>query len=210
MDILQKDLHQLEKWQEEWEMSFNPAKCSVMKLSTKKEAPDRSYNFCGQPLQEVDSHPYLGVEIDSKMSWKAQYQKLTSKANKVLGFLKRNLWFCPREMKETAYKTLVRPILEYAGCSWDPYKKKDIVAIEAVQRKAARFCMNDYKQLSSVTEMTRVLGWEALQDRRKDARLQLMYRIMNGEVGIRAEDYVHQGGTAGLKTRGNSRKLKRS
>ncbi|XP_072028210.1 uncharacterized protein [Amphiura filiformis] len=158
MDILQKDLHQLEKWQEEWEMSFNPAKCSVMKLSTKKEAPDRSYNFCGQPLQEVDSHPYLGVEIDSKMSWKAQYQKLTSKANKVLGFLKRNLWFCPREMKETAYKTLVRPILEYAGCSWDPYKKKDIVAIEAVQRKAARFCMNDYKQLSSVTEMTRVLG----------------------------------------------------
>ena len=34
---------------------------------------------------------------------------------------KRNLSSCPQDVKETAYKGLVRPILEYASPVWDPH-----------------------------------------------------------------------------------------
>ena len=87
-----------------------------MKIDSKKCPSERSYTFCGQPLQEATSHPYLGVEIDNKLRWDVHYKKMTAKANKVLGFLKRNLWFCPEDIRDKTYRTLVRPILEYATC----------------------------------------------------------------------------------------------
>ena len=48
------------------------------------------------------------------------------------------------KLKETAYKTLVRPILEYACSVWDPQSKKNIGILENVQHKAARFDLHNY------------------------------------------------------------------
>ena len=56
--------------------------------------------------------------------------------NKTLGFLRRNLTFAPRSTKEVAYKTLVRPKLEYAAPIWSPHSKFQIDQIEKVQRTA--------------------------------------------------------------------------
>ena len=47
---------------------------------------------------------------------------------------------------------LVRPKLEYASAAWDPFLKKDISALERVQRKAVRFCSSNYNRYASVTE----------------------------------------------------------
>ena len=41
--------------------------------------------------------------------------------------------------------TLVRPTLEYASSSWNPYTDTDIKHLEQIQNNAARFVCNDYK-----------------------------------------------------------------
>jgi len=46
--------------------------------------------------------------------------------NEILGFLRRNLKIHNKKVKEQAYKTLVRPHLEYAAAVWDPHQKEDI------------------------------------------------------------------------------------
>ena len=92
--------------------------------------------------------------------------------------------------KETAYKTFVRPILEYASTSWAPFNDTDNGKIEKVQRRAARFVMNDYRRTSSVIEMLTNLDWDTLQERRDLARLSMMYRIVHGLVDISAESYL--------------------
>jgi hypothetical protein len=46
---------------------------------------------------------------------------ITSKANKTLGFLRRNLKIPSIRIKEQAYFTLARPLVEYASTVWDPY-----------------------------------------------------------------------------------------
>jgi len=38
-----------------------------------------------------------------------------------------------------AYKSLVRPILEYGAACWDPYRECQISALDRVQNKAAKF-----------------------------------------------------------------------
>ena len=37
-------------------------------------------------------------------------------------FVKRNLHYCSQKVKDQAYKSLVRPTLEYGSTVWDPYK----------------------------------------------------------------------------------------
>jgi hypothetical protein len=72
--------------------------------------------------------------------------KATSKANKTLGFIRRNLGKCPTDIRDRAYKALVRPHLEYASAVWDPYRIHQIHKIEMIQRRAARFVTNTYSQ----------------------------------------------------------------
>ncbi len=187
---LQQDLYQLEKWQNKWEMAFNAKKCYIMCFSSKKDSPSGSFTFCKQTLQQVDSQPYLGVHLDHNLHWGYHIHQITAKANRVLGFLRRNLWYCTKVIRETAYKTLVQPILEYASCVWDPYLAKDINKTEATQRRAARFCTNKYNRDTSVTTLLQELQWESLQERREKARLVMMYKIINHLVEIDKTKYI--------------------
>ena len=67
MTDVQEDLYRLEDWQQKWKMEFNPSKCKIMCFTTRRDPPKREYVFCGQILEEVESHPYLGVVLDKKM-----------------------------------------------------------------------------------------------------------------------------------------------
>ena len=66
-------------------------------------------------LKTYLSAKYLGITISDNMDWGQHFSEISSKATKTLGFLRRNLAFAPRSTKEVAYKTLVRPNLEYAA-----------------------------------------------------------------------------------------------
>ena len=133
--------------------------------------PQRSYFFCGSKLEQVDSVSYLGITVNSKLKWSDHISSISSKASRSLGVIKRNLWNCPRKVRETAYTSIVRPKLEYASASWDPHYKKDISTLERVQRKAARFCLQNFNKTASVTDMLSDLKWDTLETKRKKKRL---------------------------------------
>ncbi|KAL8582719.1 hypothetical protein ACOMHN_051505 [Nucella lapillus] len=78
-----------------------------------------------------------------------------------------------------AYKVLVRPVLEYSACVWDPHDQNDCDSLEKVQRRAARFALNRHRRTSSVEQMMHELKWTPLEQRRRTARLCMLYKIMN-------------------------------
>ena len=81
-------------------------------------------------------------------------------------------------------------MVEYSATIWDPYTKDNINKIEMVQRRAARFVTNRWDRTDSVTDMISVLGWETLEQRRRDMRLVLMYKIANGLVAVPASPHL--------------------
>ena len=81
---------------------------------------------------------YLGVTIEQKLSWNEHIGNVVKKANSSAAFLRRNLQVPQAHIKANAYKTLVRPQVEYASIVWDPFTQATIVKIEMVQRRAAR------------------------------------------------------------------------
>ena len=98
----------------------------------------------------------------------------------------RNLNQCPQNIKSNAYKSLVRPLIEYSSSVWDPHTKILTNKLESIQRRAARFCSNDFRSRSpgAVTNMIEKLEWETLADRRLTRRLVIFHKSLHGHLSI--------------------------
>ncbi len=188
---LQEDLEKMQKWAEAWDMRFNAKKCYVLSAKRSGTRSTFRYTLCGQVLKTVPTNPYLGVELSSDLTFKAHIQKICAKSSRTLGFLCRNLRGCPQELRELAYNSMCRSTLEYASQIWDPYLVEEIKKIEKIQRRAARFVKQDFRQKSSVTKMMQDLKWESLESRRRQSRLALLYQIINQEIAVPFEDNPH-------------------
>ena len=161
-----------------------------MSVHRKHKPLSKFYQLNGHILQQVSENPYLGLIIRDDLQWSSHINKICSKANSTLGFLRRNLGYCKKSFKQTAYISLVRSLLEYSCTVWDPHLEKDISQIEKIQRNAARFVKGDYRRHSSVTEMMKKLKWKPLHTRRREIRITLLFKIINNLVAIPPDDYL--------------------
>ena len=187
---LQDDLNTLNKWQEDWQLKFNPDKCFSMRLTHSRTPKIYSYELGGHILQYTNNHTYLGIDICNNLSWNKHINRIASSASRSLGFIKRNLYSCPKHIKATAYLTLVRPLLEYSSSVWDPHSQDLINKLERVQRRAARFVVNDYSRHSSVSDMLNQLGWSSLETRRTANRLNTLHKARLGLLSLPIDDLL--------------------
>ena len=109
---LQQGLTALEQWEATWQMSFNPSKCTVIRVSTSRRHKSQStYTLHGQTLEIVDGSKYLGVTVTDNLSWSKHVSDTADKVHRSLGFLKRNIKHSSRQVKATTYTFVVRPVL---------------------------------------------------------------------------------------------------
>ena len=175
--LLQEDLSALERWEETWQMKFHPHKCTVIRISAnKKQILKTNYHIHGHTLEVVYSSKYLGVTISEDLTWKKHIDNTVNKANKTLGFIRRNLGDYTAPVKAAAYSTVGRPVLEYSSTVWDPHQTSNIHNLEQVQRRAACFVHQNYTERTPgcVTNMVQSLGWESLRHRRYTDRLSML------------------------------------
>ena len=164
-------------------MNFHPDKCNIMSVSNKKNPIEHNYKMENHILKRVDSVSYLGVQINRDMKWNGHVQSVAAKANRTLGFLRRNLGQCPQKVKEQAYISLVRPTLEYASSAWDPHHQSQIKILDQIQRRAARFVTNCHStDKGCITSTLKNLKWESLEHRRKKQRLNLFHKITYPQI----------------------------
>jgi len=71
--------------------------------------------------------------------------------------------------------SLVRPILEYGAACCDPYREGQVIAIDRVQKKAAKFAHHANSP-----------NWETLASRRKLSRIYALFKAYSGEWAWKA------------------------
>ena len=115
---LQKQINICERWSRRNGMRFNTEKCKVLPLNVGMKGP--SFTISGESIEKVKSMKYLGITL-SRSRLTTLYgkhvtkvlEKAEARANVIrhMGFQKDGL---RPETSIRMYKTLVRPILEYA------------------------------------------------------------------------------------------------
>ncbi len=99
-------------------MPFNVDKCQVLQVETRNKKFD--YEMRGVKLKSVQCTKDLGVKIASNLKFSQQCVDAANKANKMLGFIKRNFLFKNKDVILPLYTSLVRHHLEYAVHFWSP------------------------------------------------------------------------------------------
>ena len=107
--MLQRDLDALQCWAHKWTMFFNP---EFLRITNKQSRIPFQCTIQSTLIREVTQAKYLGVTLNSKLTWSNHISNITSKANSVYGFLRRNFNTCPAKTKSALYKSMLQPILE--------------------------------------------------------------------------------------------------
>jgi len=116
---------------------------------------------------------------------------ICNKTNKTISFLKCNLHHCPKHLHELAHKQFVIPVLEFCSPIWDPYHQSYIDQLEVVQHRAARFVTEKpwrRDQRDSITDILRALNWPTLQKHLQQARLVLLFKILNDFLTVHSSN----------------------
>ena len=101
----------------------------------------------------------------------------------MLSFLERNIQKCPRQIKENCINALVRPVMEYGCCVWDPHKIYQINKLEKLNKRAARFIRGNYRLEHGETQKNmKDLGWPPLQERRARLKVTMFDKTINNLI----------------------------
>ena len=161
---LQKDLDRLGEWAKKWQMESKVGKCEVMHFGRRDGGTD--YFLTGEMLRKSEPQGDLGVLV---LKVNMQIQSAVKKANAMLAFMSRGREYKSRDVFLRLHEALVKPHLDYCDQFWAPYLRKDVLALERVQRRFTGMIPR-MKSLSD-EERLRTLALYPLEFRRKRGKL---------------------------------------
>lgn len=185
-DVLNKVFSSFCGWSATWQMNINYQKTVQMTFTNKKQPLRFSYSYNGHYLNSVNTFKYLGVTYTQNLKWHHHIETICARALRKLGYIKRTLKHSTKDCKLTAYKSLVRPLLEYASAVWSPYTALDINMLEGIQKKAIRFIFGRYDRNFSPSSHACSLSLEPLAFRRTLDRITLLHKIVRSRSCIEA------------------------
>ena len=163
------------------------------------------YNFGpdgdGEVMKAVSSERDLGVTLGSDCRFTDHMNAVISKANQLLGLVKRAFEYKESDLIKNLYTCIVRPHLEYANVVWSPYYKKEKEALERVQHRATRL-VPGFSHLT-YEERLRRMDLPTLTYRRHRGDMIEVFKYLNGVYSVDGSAILPRDIRDGPVTRGH-------
>ena len=122
VDIVQCSIEKACKWGRANGLNFNASKTEAVFFTRKRKLPSfKPITVNGTKVDYSDGCKYLGVYIDSKLTWKHHIQTKIDKCKKLLYLIKATVgrkWGINPQLVRWAYTGIVRPTLAFACHIW--------------------------------------------------------------------------------------------
>jgi exonuclease III len=183
LEKMNEDLASLTKW-----LKFNKLKLNVSKtkymIVTRRRVGAASHNALvidNEPLEEVESIKYLGVQIDNKLTFKKHLELVIKKMAKKIGFLGRisNKLTC--RTKTMIYQSIIQPHIDYCSSIIFMANEGEMRSLQLLQNRAMRIILKKRRR-THIKWMLDVLEFHSVKQRVNFNTLILVFKIKNNMV----------------------------
>ncbi|KAL1447090.1 hypothetical protein WDU94_000567 [Cyamophila willieti] len=133
-DVMQSALNIVENWCEEVNLRVNPNKTTLIPFTLKRNLEElRPPHLFNKRLEMVKEVKYLGVTLDTKLTWNPHLTRITNKCTRALMMCRRTFgksWGLKPHMMAWLYCAVIRPMVTYGSIVW-------WLKVEQVQAKLA-------------------------------------------------------------------------
>jgi hypothetical protein len=191
---LQENLAKVSIWSDLNNMSLNANKFELLQF--KPNQNNKSLSLLGNlPFSEKYFHYQLpndtiiepsnyvkdlGIFIACDLEWDIHYFNICNKARRTAGWVLNTFVTRDPTTMITLFTSLIRPILEYNCEIWNPYKIKDIIQLEQIQRTFTHRISG--MQDRNYWERLEILGISSLQRRREKIIIINIWKIKNDKI----------------------------
>ena len=115
-ESIQTTLSNMDEWTQVNNINFNASKCKILTVTRKKQPLVHDYTLNNKQLEHVTEEKDLGVIVTSTLLWDKHVHIIVSKANKLLGLLKRT---CPLLTNAAIRRTLISLPCKVTAVFWN-------------------------------------------------------------------------------------------
>nr|CAD2182586.1 unnamed protein product [Meloidogyne enterolobii] len=174
---LQNALNNVYQWSSDWALEISIQKTSILHIGSKN--PKYTYTLKEKNLQITSTVKDLGITFTNDLSFDLHcsiiIRKAYARAISILNYIHTSnpkVW-------ALAFKSYVRPLLEYATVIWSPKTKYLIEKIEKIQKWYTRIALSKCKIIyKNYSERLITFNLESLALRRSLYDLTMIYRII--------------------------------
>ena len=119
--LLQQDVDSVLNWIQSNSLSPNTAKTQLINSLRSPKATPLHITVNGHTVHQSDSAVYLGVTLNSSLSWSTHIKNTCRSTIRQLGLIHRKLHSAPQSVRLKICSSVVLPRLDYCCAVWDPH-----------------------------------------------------------------------------------------
>ena len=136
---LQKATDEAMKWFGDNKLVINLTKSYTMLLSSQPRDISLNIKVNNVSLEQVETFKYLGVTIDSGLTWTSHINETCKKLSQNIAALRRlSCIITDRALLIKIYMTNIQPVIDYCCTIWGQCAKFNLERILIFQKRAAR------------------------------------------------------------------------
>ena len=192
-NVIARDIENLSLWFNNNRLKLNVDKSCIMYIGSIQRLNSLNIGnhphgpFVNDKILDISSnYKYLGLTVDSNLSWNKHVEELCCKLGARVRVPYRLSKILPVECLKSLYFSMVQSVIDYGLTVWGHTSKQNILKVQRFQNRAARICTTCYDFNISSSSLIKSLGWLTVTKRRDYLTLVLMYKCISST----APDYL--------------------
>ena len=179
--VINDDLKSMFNWFSNNHLLLNIDKCQFMLIGSKgnlRHFEGVNISIQNTQLRRVSQCKYLGVIIDSHLTWTPQIEEVKKKALKTFHSVKRVRQFLDKRTSFLLYQTLIQSQLDYCSMLWMNGHVTQLAKLQTLQNRCFRLILGVDSRFNRET-LYRTLEAHTLGERRKIQALVIIYKLLH-------------------------------
>ena len=142
VDVINAELRKILEWIRANKLSLNLLKTNYILFSNSLTSLSTDIILDNTPLEQVSHTKFLGVVVDSKLSWKLHVENICKTISRNVGIINRLKSHLPQRSLLMLYSSLILPYLNYGLLLWGNTYQTLVEKVLLLQKKVIRIICN--------------------------------------------------------------------